>query len=352
MVVPLLGSFHCSTSLFDLANFTRTRGVARKVIKYGCESQTDFNPPTPNQAGPTQLDTWFGSLNCCVENLLQVTGISFWRKGSRRLNATERAGLWITKPNNSANNGTAIVWEQRRWELTYWCILEDWIIAWQTSSYYRNFQYWSTVLAQDGWTTEYHNSTQRNMNLFFDQSRSKSFKVVQSCSKLKTQDSPLVLYLPQTWINGTAIVWEQRRWALTYWCILEDWIIAWQTSSYYRNCQYWSTVLAQDGLTTEKNTSTQLNTNLFFVQSRSKMKTKDSPLVLYLSPTTMNIGKDFGRNEVKNEKDSIYGWWSRDCINSVRSSSQKNYVQIQVGTTVQCTRTNTWSRNRRENCTG
>jgi hypothetical protein len=36
----------------------------------------------------------------------------------------------------------------------------------------------------------------------------------------------------------------------------------------------------------------------------------------------MNIGYDFGRNEVQNEKDSIYGWWSRDCIKSVRSSSQ------------------------------
>ena len=59
---------------------------------------------------------------------------------------------------------------------------------------------------------------------------------------------------------------------------------------------------------TEKNNSTQRNMNLFFVQSRSKMKTKDSPLVLYLSPTKMNVGNDFGRNEVKNEKDSIYGW--------------------------------------------
>jgi hypothetical protein len=48
--------------------------------------------------------------------------------------------------------------------------------------------------------------------------------------------------------------------------------------------------------------------NLFFVQNGSKMKTKDSPLVLYLPPTKMNIGYDFGRNEVQNEKDSIYGW--------------------------------------------
>jgi hypothetical protein len=53
------------------------------------------------------------------------------------------------------------------------------------------------------------------------------------------------------------------------------------------------------------------------------MKTKDSPLVLYLPPTKMNIGNNFGRNEGQNEKDSIYGWWSRDCINSVRSSSKK-----------------------------
>ncbi len=180
----------------------------------------------------------------------------------------------LTKPNNSANNGTAIVWEQRRWELLYWCILEDRIIAWQTSLYYRNCQYWSTVLAQYGLTTENNNSTQHNMNLFF----------VQICSKLKTQDSPLVLY--------------------------------------YRNFQYWSTVLAQDGLTTVKKNSTQRNMNLFFVQNRSKMKTQDSPLVLYLPPTKMNIGNDFGRNEVQNEKDSIYGWWTRDCINSVQSSSK------------------------------
>jgi hypothetical protein len=48
--------------------------------------------------------------------------------------------------------------------------------------------------------------------------------------------------------------------------------------------------------------------NLFFVQNRSKMKTKDSALVLYLPPTKMNIGNDFGRSEVQNEKDSIYGW--------------------------------------------
>jgi hypothetical protein len=67
------------------------------LIKLGCESQTDVNLPTPNQAGPSQLDTWFGSLNCRVENLSQVNMISFWRKGSRRLNATERAGLWIHK---------------------------------------------------------------------------------------------------------------------------------------------------------------------------------------------------------------------------------------------------------------
>ncbi len=151
------------------------------------------------------------------------------------------------------------------------------------------------------------------MNLFF----------VQNCSRMKTQDSPLVLNLPPTTINSTAIVWEQRRWELTYWCILEDRIIGWQTSLYYRNCQYWSTVLAQDGFTTEKNNSTQRNMNLFFVQNGSKMKTKDSPLVLYLPPTKMNIGYDFGLNEVQNEKDSIYGWWSRDCINSVRSNLQK-----------------------------
>ncbi len=53
------------------------------------------------------------------------------------------------------------------------------------------------------------------------------------------------------------------------------------------------------------------------------MKTKDSALVLYLPPTKMNIGNDFGRSEVQNEKDSIYGWWLRDCINSVQSSLQK-----------------------------
>ena len=28
---------------------------------------------------------------------------------------------------------------------------------------------------------------------------------------------------------------------LTYWCIIEDRIIAWQIRLYYRNCQYWST---------------------------------------------------------------------------------------------------------------
>jgi hypothetical protein len=219
----------------------------------------------------------------------------------------------LTKPINSANNGTAIVWEQRRWELMYWCILEDRIIAWQTSLYYGYWQYWSTVLAQDGWTTENNNSTQHNMNLFF----------VQNCSKMKTQDSPLILYLPLTTINSTAIVWEQQRWELMHWCILEDRIIAWQTSLYYCNCQYWSTVLAQDGLTTEKNNSPQRNINLFFVQNCSKMKTQESPLVLYLPPTKMNIRNDFGHIEIQNEKDSIYGWWSRDCINSVRSSLQK-----------------------------
>ena len=57
----------------------------------------DVNLPTPNPAGPAQLDTRFGSLNCCDKNLLQVTVISFWRKGSRRLNATEHSGLWIHK---------------------------------------------------------------------------------------------------------------------------------------------------------------------------------------------------------------------------------------------------------------
>jgi hypothetical protein len=58
----------------------------------------DVNLPNPNHAGPTQLDMWFGSLNCCVDNLLQVTVmISLWRKGSRRINATEHAGLWIHK---------------------------------------------------------------------------------------------------------------------------------------------------------------------------------------------------------------------------------------------------------------
>jgi hypothetical protein len=105
----------------------------------------------------------------------------------------------------------------------------------------------------------------------------------------------------------------------------ESWI-AWQTNMYYRNCQYWNTVLAQDGLTTEKNNSTQRNMNLFFLQNCSKMKTQDSPLVLYLPPTKMNIGNDFGHNEVQNEKDSqcsIHGRWLRDCINSVRSSLQK-----------------------------
>jgi hypothetical protein len=76
------------------------QGITRKIerpykirvwITNGCQ------PTNPNQAGPTQLDTWFGSLNCCVENLSQVTVISFWRKGSRRLNAMEHAGLWIHK---------------------------------------------------------------------------------------------------------------------------------------------------------------------------------------------------------------------------------------------------------------
>ena len=40
----------------------------------------------------------------------------------------------------------------------------------------------------------------------------------------------------------------------------------------------------------------------------------------------MNIGNNFGRNELQNDKDShrsIHGRWSRDCINSVRSSLQK-----------------------------
>ncbi len=102
MAAQLLELFHCSKSLFDHANFTRTRGITRNVecpckirvwITNGCQ------PTNPNQAGPTQLNTWFGSLNCCVKNLSQVAVISFWRKGSRRLNATERAGLWIDKTN-------------------------------------------------------------------------------------------------------------------------------------------------------------------------------------------------------------------------------------------------------------
>ena len=79
---------------------------------------------------------------------------------------------------------------------------------------------------------------------------------LQKCYKLKTQDSPFLLYWPPTWINSTAIVWEKQRLELTYWCIVEDRIIAWQTRLYYCNCWYWSTVLAQDGLTTEKNNCT------------------------------------------------------------------------------------------------
>jgi hypothetical protein len=43
-----------------------------------------------------------------------------------------------------------------------------------------------------------------------------------------------------------------------------------------------------------------------------------------------------------------------DCViaSTLCDRVRKNYVQIQVGTTEQRTRTNTWSRNRRENCTG
>jgi hypothetical protein len=154
------------------------------------------------------------------------------------------------------------------------------------------------------------------MNLFF----------LQNCYKLKTQDLPFLLYLPPTWINSTAIVWEQQWWELTHWCIVEDRIIAQQTRLYYRNCQLWSTVLAQDGLTTEKYISTQHIMNLFFLQNCSKLITQDSPLFLYLPPTKMNIGNKFGRNELQNDKDSqcsIRGRWSCYHINSVRSSSQK-----------------------------
>jgi hypothetical protein len=98
MAAQLLELFHCSKSLFDLANYKRTQGITWKVERpYKIRVWSTNWCRSTNQAGPTQLDTWFGSLNCCVENHSQVTVISFWRKGSRRLNATERAGLWIHK---------------------------------------------------------------------------------------------------------------------------------------------------------------------------------------------------------------------------------------------------------------
>jgi hypothetical protein len=70
----------------------------------------------------------------------------------------------------------------------------------------------------------------------------------------------------------------------------------------------------------------QLSLDFWRMTLRSKLKIQDSPLVLYLPPTIMNIGNKFGRNERQNDKDSqcsIRGRWSHDRIHSVRSRSQK-----------------------------
>ena len=177
------------------------------------------------------------------------------------------------------------------------------------------------------------------MNLFF----------LQNCYKLKTHDSPILLCLPPTWIISTAIVWEKQMWELTYWCIVEDRIIAWQTRLYYRKCQYWSTVLNRMDWQQKRTTAHNTTWTYSSFKIVPNWRHRTHPLFwIYLWQKwilEMSLdGTNFRTTRIHSAQ-SVGG----DCVIASTLCNQvcKNNVQIQVGTS-----TNKRSRNQRKNCTG
>ena len=113
--------------------------------------------------------------------------------------------------------------------------------------------------------------------------------------------------------------------------------------------QYWHRKDSRQERTTAHNTTWSFSS--FKIVQKWKQRTHPSFCInlrqRWISDTTLDVMKFRMRRILSMDGDRVIA-------SSLCDRVRKTYVQIQVGTstTVQCTSTNTWSRNLRGNCTG